>query len=103
MRPTTRACLGLLATGLALSACGSDIDEGTDAAGADVSAPTGPWEFTDGSGEVVRLDQTPTRIIAHAGEAAAPQPPGERQDVRSEQGQRRDDGERRHRRARRPR
>lgn len=27
-------------------------------------------EFTDGSGEVVRLEETPTRIIAYAGEAA---------------------------------
>ena len=33
--------------------------------------PSGPWSFTDGSGQVVKADKTPTRIIAHAGEAAA--------------------------------
>ncbi len=73
MRPTIRLTAGLLAAGLALSACGSDIDAGDDNAGdnPDVSIPEGPWEFTDGSGEVVKLDQTPTRIIAHSGEAAA--------------------------------
>jgi iron complex transport system substrate-binding protein len=32
---------------------------------------SGPWSFTDGSGTVVKADRTPTRIIAHAGEAAA--------------------------------
>jgi iron complex transport system substrate-binding protein len=73
MRPTIRLSAGLLAAGLVLSACGSDIDEGDDTAGSnpDVTVPEGPWEFTDGSGEVVKLDETPTRIIAHAGEAAA--------------------------------
>ena len=73
MRPTIRLTAGLLVAGLVLSACGSDIDEGDDAAGnnPDVTVPEGPWEFTDGSGEVVKLDETPTRIIAHAGEAAA--------------------------------
>jgi iron complex transport system substrate-binding protein len=70
---TMRAYVGLVAAGLALSACGSDIDSGTaEAAGSEkASSPDGPWEFTDGSGEVVRLDQTPARIIAHAGAAAA--------------------------------
>jgi iron complex transport system substrate-binding protein len=72
MRTTLRACVGLVAAGLVLSACGSDIDEDDDAAANDnPAAPEGPWEFTDGSGEVVKLDETPTRIIAHAGEAAA--------------------------------
>jgi iron complex transport system substrate-binding protein len=73
MRPTLRVCAGLAAAGLALSACGSDIDEGGDDAANDsgVSTPEGPWTFTDGSGEVVELDETPTRIIAHSGEAAA--------------------------------
>ena len=73
MRSNLRVCAGLLAAGLVLSACGSDIDEGNDAAAhdPDVAVPEGPWEFTDGSGEVVKLDETPTRIIAHSGEAAA--------------------------------
>ena len=72
-RPTLRLGAGLLAAGLMLSACGSDIDEDDNGTASDpgVSVPEGPWEFTDGSGEVVRLDETPTRIIAHAGEAAA--------------------------------
>lgn len=58
---------------LALSACSSDVaedDEDTPASGAE-STPEGPWSFTDGSGEVVELDETPTRIIAHAPAAAA--------------------------------
>lgn len=73
MRPTFPVSAGLLAAGLVLSGCGSDIDEGNDAVGndPDVAVPEGPWEFTDGSGEVVELDETPTRIIAHSGEAAA--------------------------------
>ena len=71
MRTTMRTCVGLVAAGLVLSACGSDIDEGDDTAGQNENAPQGPWEFTDGSGEVVKLDETPTRIIAHSGEAAA--------------------------------
>jgi iron complex transport system substrate-binding protein len=50
---------------VALSACGSGDDSG-GAAGA-----SGPWSFTDGSGKVVKADKTPSRIIAHAGEAAA--------------------------------
>lgn len=54
---------------LALSACASDVDDG--AGDRSSGAPDGPWSFTDGSGEVVRLDTTPTRIIAHAAEAAA--------------------------------
>lgn len=61
-----------LAATLLLGACGSDIDEGDDQpTGSDAQVPEGPWEFTDGSGEVVELDETPTRIIAHAGPAAA--------------------------------
>jgi iron complex transport system substrate-binding protein len=73
MSTTMRACAGVVAAGLLLSACGSDIDENADDSGSnpEVSVPEGPWEFTDGSGEVVELDETPTRIIAHAGEAAA--------------------------------
>jgi iron complex transport system substrate-binding protein len=72
MRMTFRACIALVAGGLALTACGSDIDSvGADAIGSENASSDEPWEFIDGSGEVVRLDETPTRIIAHAGEAAA--------------------------------
>jgi iron complex transport system substrate-binding protein len=58
---------------LALTACSSDVadsGEGEPASGAS-STPEGPWSFTDGSGEVVELDEVPTRIIAHSAEAAA--------------------------------
>lgn len=72
-----RATVGLIIAGLTLSgltACGSDIDDSTDdqspASGAK-SVPDGPWQFTDGSGKVIKAKETPTRIIAHAGEAAA--------------------------------
>jgi iron complex transport system substrate-binding protein len=58
------AGLGALASLPALlAACGEDE--------APTSAASGPWSFTDGSGEVVSAEQRPTRIIAHAGEAAA--------------------------------
>ncbi|MGH3353428.1 MAG: ABC transporter substrate-binding protein [Nocardioides sp.] len=57
---------------LALSACSSDIaDDGAEPASGASSVPDGPWSFTDGSGEVVKLDEAPTRIIAHAPAAAA--------------------------------
>ncbi|WP_436700396.1 ABC transporter substrate-binding protein [Nocardioides sp. BYT-33-1] len=57
---------------LALSACSSDVadDDAEPASGASAT-PEGPWSFTDGSGEVVTLDEAPTRIIAHAPAAAA--------------------------------
>jgi iron complex transport system substrate-binding protein len=48
----------------ALAACGSDSSPSGETAG-------GPWSFTDGSGETVELDSTPTRIIAHGHAAAA--------------------------------
>jgi iron complex transport system substrate-binding protein len=51
---------------LALGACGSDSDAGSAQA-----ADSGPWKFTDGSGETVELNSTPTRIIAHGHAAAA--------------------------------
>lgn len=54
----------MLSAALVLTACGSSTDDSS-------SGSTGPWKFVDGSGETVRLDRTPTRIIAHAGEAAA--------------------------------
>ncbi len=58
---------------LALSACASDVDDSpeTRSDAESSGAPAGPWSFTDGSGEVVKLDKAPTRIIAHAAEAAA--------------------------------
>ena len=51
----------LIATTVA--ACGSDSSASEDAGG--------PWKFTDGSGETVELESTPTRIIAHSHAAAA--------------------------------
>ena len=68
MEPTMRAwrpVFALAALSVVLGGCGSE------ASTADTAADSGPWSFTDGSGEVVKADKTPTRIIAHAGEAAA--------------------------------
>ncbi|GAA1899518.1 ABC transporter substrate-binding protein [Asanoa iriomotensis] len=62
-----RPILAVAVLGAALAGCGSNTDGG-DAAPA---AAAGPWSFTGGSGQVVKADKTPTRIIAHAGEAAA--------------------------------
>ncbi|TDD46657.1 ABC transporter substrate-binding protein [Nonomuraea terrae] len=53
----------LTALSVALTACG--------AANTTDAASTSSWSFTDGSGKVVTAARTPTRIIAHAGEAAA--------------------------------
>ena len=67
------ALVAAVTLALTASACSSDVSDGKDdkpATGVS-SAPKGPWEFTDGSGEVVKLDKTPTRIIAHAAAAAA--------------------------------
>ena len=61
----TRAILAVAALSILLAACGSDN------ADPEPAASSGPWSFTDGSGEVVTAEQRPTRIIAHAGEAAA--------------------------------
>ena len=44
---------------------------GSEAGGTGEAQQAGPWSFTDGSGKVVTGAQRPTRIIAHAGEAAA--------------------------------
>jgi iron complex transport system substrate-binding protein len=60
--------LAVVALGLALTGCSSDGDSEADNGETKAS---GPWSFTDGSGKTVELDETPTRIIAHAGEAAA--------------------------------
>ncbi|MFY1691902.1 ABC transporter substrate-binding protein [Plantactinospora sp. WMMB782] len=54
-------------TALSVVLAGCDSAAGTTGS----TATGGPWSFTDGSGQVVKADQTPTRIIAHAGEAAA--------------------------------
>lgn len=64
-----RPLLASAAMILALAGCGSagTSGDGTAASG----APAGPWSFTDGSGKTVNADTTPTRIIAHAGEANA--------------------------------
>ncbi len=57
---------------LTLPACSSDIQDDEDAKPASgATRLDGAWEFTDGSGEVVKLDRVPTRIIAHAPAAAA--------------------------------
>jgi iron complex transport system substrate-binding protein len=42
----------------------------TDGGGATAKAD-GPWSYESASGETVKVDHTPTRIIAHADEAAA--------------------------------
>ncbi|MEU4573442.1 ABC transporter substrate-binding protein [Nonomuraea sp. NPDC023979] len=69
-----RPILAFAALSVVLAGCGS-AETGGNAAGtgtaAASAAPAGPWQFTDGSGKVVKADKTPTRIIAHAGEAAA--------------------------------
>lgn len=62
-----RTVVAVAALSAVLAGCGDDSSGGDSAA----AAPSGPWSFTDGSGEVVKADKTPTRIIAHAGEAAA--------------------------------
>jgi iron complex transport system substrate-binding protein len=59
-----RRLLIVFTAGVLLSACGSAADDND-------SGSSGPWSFVDGSGKTVKLDRTPTRIIAHAGEAAA--------------------------------
>jgi iron complex transport system substrate-binding protein len=67
-RPLVTGLATLLALGLA--ACTSDIGDTADAAPSGVSSG-GPWEWADADGETVRLDEMPTRIIAHSGAAAA--------------------------------
>jgi iron complex transport system substrate-binding protein len=58
-----RPVLVAAALSVALAGCGSGSSDDT--------AQPGPWSFPDGSGATVTADQTPKRIIAHAGEAAA--------------------------------
>lgn len=68
MRTRTSQLIAALAAALstiALSACGAaDDSSATD-------GHSGPWSYESASGETVELDHTPTRIIAHADEAAA--------------------------------
>ena len=61
---TLRPVLAAAALSVALAGCGSGSSDGA----AEVA---GPWSFPDGSGATVTAAETPTRIIAHAGEAAA--------------------------------
>ncbi|MBG0563985.1 ABC transporter substrate-binding protein [Actinoplanes aureus] len=61
-----RTVLAVSALSVVLAGCGS-----SDSSGDTAAAAAGPWSFTDGSGTEVKADKTPTRIIAHAGEAAA--------------------------------
>lgn len=56
--------VALAAASTLLAACGSTTSD-------DDSKSGGPWAYTDASGKTVKLDSTPKRIIAHAGEAAA--------------------------------
>jgi iron complex transport system substrate-binding protein len=60
-----RPAIAMAVLGALLAGCGA---EGT---AEDAPKASGPWSFTDGSGEVIKAEKTPERIIAHAGEAAA--------------------------------
>ena len=61
---TRRLCMAAAVLIAALVAgCGSDAP--------DSGATTGPWSYTSGNGQVVKLDRRPERIIAHAYSAAA--------------------------------
>lgn len=59
------ALTAALALTLSLAACGSSADDATG----DTAA--GPWTYESASGETVKVDHVPKRIIAHADEAAA--------------------------------
>ncbi|WP_181558046.1 ABC transporter substrate-binding protein [Actinoplanes lutulentus] len=63
---TWRSVLAVATLGAVLAGCGSN-----DAPADETAAASGPWSFTSGNGDVVKADKTPSRIIAHAGEAAA--------------------------------
>lgn len=56
---------------LGLAACSSDVVDDADAAPTEGASPAGPWEWDDADGETVKLDEVPTRIVAHSGAAAA--------------------------------
>jgi len=68
-RSTAVGLMTVLALGVA--ACASDVDGDAADPNPSVERPEGPWEWEDADGETVRLDEVPTRIIAHSGEAAA--------------------------------
>jgi iron complex transport system substrate-binding protein len=57
------SALLVLAAAIALAACGSESSGG--------EASSRGWQFEDGSGEIIELDSTPERIIAHGHAAAA--------------------------------
>lgn len=73
--PTLRTRLAAVAAASALlaAACGGDdAGSGTGESAADAGgASSGEWTYTDGSGETATLDETPTRVVAHASAAAA--------------------------------
>jgi iron complex transport system substrate-binding protein len=71
--PTVRTRLAALAAAstLLVAACGDDSSSGAGATAEAGAAPAGEWTYTDGSGETATLDETPTRIVAHASAAAA--------------------------------
>jgi iron complex transport system substrate-binding protein len=63
LRGAAAATAAALLIAMTAAACGSDSSASAGSGG--------PWEFTDGSGETVELETTPTRIIAHSHAAAA--------------------------------
>ncbi|MEU8998578.1 ABC transporter substrate-binding protein [Streptomyces caniferus] len=68
--PSRRGILaagGALGIGALLAACGGDKSAG----GANSGAGTGPWSFTDDRKQKVSLKNTPQRIVAFTGTAAA--------------------------------
>lgn len=64
MRTRCATLVALLAALVLVVGCGSSAESTSSSDGK-------PWSFTDGSGETVTVDHTPTRIIAHAYAAAA--------------------------------
>lgn len=68
--PSRRGILaagGALGIGALLAACGG----GKDSGGTNSGAKTGPWSFTDDRNQKVSLRNTPQRIVAFTGTAAA--------------------------------
>ncbi|MFG2494469.1 ABC transporter substrate-binding protein [Streptomyces caniferus] len=68
--PSRRGILaagGALGIGALVAACGGDKSAG----GANSGAGTGPWSFTDDRKQKVSLKNTPQRIVAFTGTAAA--------------------------------
>jgi len=66
---TARSIGAVLVAMSLLSACAGSDTAATDGGTGVTSA--GPWTYTDSAGTTVDLDETPTRIIAHAYAAAA--------------------------------